>query len=662
MPGDAAPAPVRRKLKRKLSFRVRQSDHLGKEAAAAKDREEEDDEEEEEEEEEEEGGGGRRSLTGRGWVGDGAAVEKMYENDEAATERLSSASSYSRRRAAAAAAACGKNKTKKTKKKNVHRKDRGWRLGLGGGGGSGSEEDEEDAAIAASAADCVSTTSTTAITADGTTKSAYAGGADADGAYTLHADGPSDDLAHSVFRKVFRELDTDGSGALSRREVRAALSSLGLPSTPEFLEPMFIDCDVDKDGVIAFDEFMAYAVRREEELRCVFDDLDSNSDGIIDEHDIRIGLRALGLRASDEKIASLIRKMDQTNDGIITFAEFQAFLMLLPNQTLDETFQTWAKSSRIDLGENMQVPDELSTMSAGDALITFAAGAAAGAVSRTATAPMDRLKVLLQAGPTGGSFTVRTATGPESTIVGGLRAIYGEGGMWAFFRGNGTNVLKIMPESAVKFFAYDWFKRRIARNVDDIQVQERFVAGALAGVTAQTLIYPLEIVKTRLALARRGEYRGITHCLLKTIEADGPRAVFAGLGASCTGIIPYAGIDLCVFMTLKQRWLNNHPYMDEEGPDAITLLGMGAFSSTCGQVVAYPLQLVRTKLQAQGMVGRPQRFSGVLDCVRQTVRANGVKGLYKGIGPNFLKAMPAISISYLVYEKTSRYLKRTFKT
>ena len=88
---------------------------------------------------------------------------------------------------------------------------------------------------------------------------------------------------------------------------------------------------------------------------------------------------------------------------------------------------------------------------------------------------------------------------------------------------------------------------------------------------------------------------------------------------------------------------------------------MGAFSSSCGQVVAYPLQLIRTKLQAQGMEGRPRRYKGILDCFRQTTRDHGLKGLYKGIGPNFLKAVPAISISYLVYEKTSRYLKRTFQ-
>ena len=472
-----------------------------------------------------------------------------------------------------------------------------------------------------------------------------------------------EELANTVFRRVFHEMDLNDSGSLSRREVKRALARLGLPTTERVLKPMFDECDTNRDGVISYHEFVKYAVRREHELRYVFDDLDSNDDGIIDEVDIRLGLGDLGLRASDEQIRLLIQKMDQTNDGVITFAEFQHFLMLLPNDSLEEYFDQWAKASRIDLGESMQIPDEISERSTpADALITFTAGAVAGAVSRTATAPFDRLKVLLQAGPTGASFTGRTATSSDATIIGGLRTIYGEGGAWAFFRGNGTNVIKIMPESAIKFFAYEEFKKNIVSDPKNVQIHERFLAGALAGVTAQTTIYPLEVVKTRLAVARRGEYRGITHCLMKTMEIEGVKGVFAGLGASCVGIIPYAGIDLCVFMTLKSKWIQAHPDNFEDGPGAIQLLAMGAFSSSCGQVVAYPLQLVRTKLQAQGMEGRPIRYNGILDCMKQTIKTYGLKGLYKGIGPNFLKAMPAISISYLMYEKTGRYLRKTFQS
>jgi solute carrier family 25 phosphate transporter 23/24/25/41 len=80
------------------------------------------------------------------------------------------------------------------------------------------------------------------------------------------------------------------------------------------------------------------------------------------------------------------------------------------------------------------------------------------------------------------------------------------------------------------------------------------------------------------------------------------------------------------------------------------LLSCGAAATTCGQLVAYPLQLIRTRLQAQGMKGRPVVYTGILDCAAQTIRCDGISGLYRGILPNFMKSLPAISISYAVYE------------
>ena len=72
--------------------------------------------------------------------------------------------------------------------------------------------------------------------------------------------------------------------------------------------------------------------------------------------------------------------------------------------------------------------------------------------------------------------------------------------------------------------------------------------------------------------------------------------------------------------------------------------------------MAYPLQLVRTRLQAQGMKGRPVVYSGMMDCFQQTIRADGFFGLYRGLLPNFLKALPAISVSYAVYEAVKERL------
>ena len=71
----------------------------------------------------------------------------------------------------------------------------------------------------------------------------------------------------------------------------------------------------------------------------------------------------------------------------------------------------------------------------------------------------------------------------------------------------------------------------------------------------------------------------------------------------------------------------------------------------------YPLQLVRTRLQAQGMPGSKAEYSGIIDCATQVYKKGGIRGFYRGIAPNFMKAIPAISISYVVYEKAKEILK-----
>ena len=70
-----------------------------------------------------------------------------------------------------------------------------------------------------------------------------------------------------------------------------------------------------------------------------------------------------------------------------------------------------------------------------------------------------------------------------------------------------NNVIKIAPESAIKFMAYEEIKTLIrGSNVTrDVRIEERFIAGSLAGAISQTAIYPLEVIKTRLALRKTGK-------------------------------------------------------------------------------------------------------------------------------------------------------------
>lgn len=173
-----------------------------------------------------------------------------------------------------------------------------------------------------------------------------------------------------------------------------------------------------------------------------------------------------------------------------------------------------------------------------------------------------------------------------------------EGGVRSFWRGNGINVMKIAPESAIKFAAYEQVKRLIRRNENrQMSIYERFVAGACAGGFSQTIIYPFEVLKTRLALRKTGQYKGILDATSKIYAVEGVRSFYRGYIPNLLGIIPYAGIDLAVYETLKKKYLSNHK---TEQPSFWLLLGCGSVSSTLGQVCSYPLALVRTRLQAQG--------------------------------------------------------------
>jgi len=272
-------------------------------------------------------------------------------------------------------------------------------------------------------------------------------------------------------------------------------------------------------------------------------------------------------------------------------------------------------------------------------------GGVAGAVSRTATAPLDRLKLIFQVN-----------SGQNSIVMSQcIKKMFQEEGLTGFYKGNGANIVKIAPETGVKFFAYEKMKNLLGDDQKMITPYNRFIAGATAGVIAQVSIYPLECVKTRLALAHPGVYKGILNCLNTTLKKEGFRSLYRGLGPSIVGVIPYAGIDLAVYETLKNLYIS-HTESTSSQPTILPLFLCGLTSSTCGQVVAYPLSLIRTRLQAQGMEGHPVVYSGSVDAFKKIVSREGVLGLYKGILPNFLKVAPAVSISYVVYEKTKSYL------
>lgn len=155
--------------------------------------------------------------------------------------------------------------------------------------------------------------------------------------------------------------------------------------------------DADGDGRVSRAEFVAFFRLRDGELRAAFDDMDLDGDGRVSSAELRQALVALDVRASDRQLRLLMTHLDRNGDGHISYGEFRGFFLLLPLRSAEAVFEYWS-ARHIDLGEDFLIPDdkEKHERDAGPGVV-FTAGAVAGAVSRSVTAPFDRLKVMVRA-------------------------------------------------------------------------------------------------------------------------------------------------------------------------------------------------------------------------------------------------------------------------
>lgn len=452
-------------------------------------------------------------------------------------------------------------------------------------------------------------------------------------------------------KNLFKKLDLNQDGRIDSKELAEGLHNMGyFHISNDQVEKFLKRSDSSNSGDLSLEEFVEYLQKHEKQLHFVFSKLDTNKDGRVTSSEIKIAFKNLGINIGAEEAEKLVSRIADDNSLDISFEEWRDYLMFHPSSNIDEIIEYWRKESyltQMDHGEDVGTPGDISDqLFAGIWWRHLVAGGVAGAISRTCTAPLDRLKVLLQVH--GGR--------KNTSLVQTFKYMLNEGGVKGLWRGNGVNVLKIAPESAIKFWAYDEMKKHIKGNDNrDLFIYERLMAGSFAGAFSQTIIYPLEVMKTRLALRKTGEFKSLFDCATKIFKADGFKVFYKGYWPNLFGIIPYAGIDLAVYETLKAYCIEK--YVEEnKSPNALMLLGCGTFSSCCGQLAAYPLALVRTKLQSQAglsdKLSLPKDQTHTLGLFRHIIRTEGLKGLYRGIVPNFCKVAPAVSISYYVYERT----------
>jgi solute carrier family 25 (mitochondrial adenine nucleotide translocator), member 4/5/6/31 len=291
------------------------------------------------------------------------------------------------------------------------------------------------------------------------------------------------------------------------------------------------------------------------------------------------------------------------------------------------------------------------------------AGAAAGSLAKTISAPIERIKLLKQLQH---SVDPKDAAGLRGSAWSVAKTVYKNEGLLAFWRGNTPNVLQQAGTTALNFMFMDWYKSAINPIVNltlslpsnrpyEDRIKRRkmissFLSGGLAGGTALTVLYPIAFLRTRLALdvgnhqGIRKYPRGMRDVFYSIMKTDGIKGVYQGYGIAISGVILYRAMHLGGYDNIKTELLHRRRKSSPELDFNDELTFMERFA--CAQIVSivagtmcYPIDSVRRRLMMQA--GKPlaeRKYKNSLHAFQRIFIDEGMRGFYLGIGPNLFRS------------------------
>eukprot|EP00928_Gymnodinium_smaydae_P090335 TRINITY_DN74156_c0_g1_i1.p1 TRINITY_DN74156_c0_g1~~TRINITY_DN74156_c0_g1_i1.p1 ORF type:complete len:469 (+),score=28.58 TRINITY_DN74156_c0_g1_i1:81-1487(+) len=442
-------------------------------------------------------------------------------------------------------------------------------------------------------------------------------------------------LSHTVceLRNIFKQFDFNENHQLDAVELREAFQALLLPCSEGTIDMLFNGGDGQPGGLTEH-QFALFCFHMEQHLLETFDAVDADNSGYIDQSEFHKSIESFGWRLTECQCKEMFARLDTSKDGKLSYIEWRRLMANAPpeGKSWVDTFVLTRIASEGILGDNLRPVRHNGESRVVDLL----AGLLAGIVSRTATAPAERVKTEMQ------------LTRASESIMRICRRVAAEGGFKAFFQGNLANCVKVGPQSALFFMLTDYFKRTLPTRVNPASASAHsFFSGSLAGVVSQLMIYPLEPVKTVLTVAPKGSYRGIYDCGRQLFLRGGIRALYNGALPTMIGCIPYAGTQRLVYDVLHREYVKRSTSVS---PSPAVGFACGLVSSSVGMTASYPLVLLRTRLQVQGTSPQHPTYGGIFDCFVRTVKHEGLRGLLKGITPNLVKSAPAAALNFAVYD------------
>jgi solute carrier family 25 thiamine pyrophosphate transporter 19 len=282
-----------------------------------------------------------------------------------------------------------------------------------------------------------------------------------------------------------------------------------------------------------------------------------------------------------------------------------------------------------------------------------AAGAVSSALTRMFCQPLDVLKIRMQ---------LQVERGREAkyrSMRGAVAKMVKEEGIYSFWKGHLPAQYLSVSYGVFQFGAfqvatkslYEWAPWTAEPRFRPVC---HFVLGGMAGVAGTLSSYPFDVVRTRLvAQGNARAYGGTLDAAAKMLKNEGPGSFYRGLVPTLATIVPYSGLQFGFYSFFNQIF---DPLFATDRVLMSKSVLCGGLAGLCAKTVVFPFDTTKKRLQVQGFesgrkeLGRTHAYSGMMDCMRKTVRREGIRGLYKGLTPGLAKAVATTAMNFWLFE------------
>lgn len=269
-------------------------------------------------------------------------------------------------------------------------------------------------------------------------------------------------------------------------------------------------------------------------------------------------------------------------------------------------------------------------------------GVAAG-VSKTAAAPIERVKLLVQ--NQGEMLKQGVLDKPYNGVIDCTRRTMANEGLLSFWRGNLANVLRYFPTQALNFAFKDSIKA-VFKTSKDASYTEKFgkniLSGGCAGSMSLLFVYSLDYARTRLANDAKGakgggerKFNGLIDVYTKTLKSDGIQGLYRGFVISCVGIFIYRGMYFGLYDSLK-------PILLGENANVFVSFLLGWAVTVTAGLMSYPIDTIRRRMMMTS--GAAVKYKNSLDCGMQILKNEGFMSMMKGAGANILRGVAGAGV------------------